>query len=69
MSEETKKRLFEPFYTTKSKGTGLGLGLSKQYIKENKGEIFIVSELGKGSKFTLVFKEWEQSNEKNINYR
>lgn len=63
MSAETQNRLFEPFYTTKSEGTGLGLGLSKQFIKENKGEIFLESELNKGSKFTLVFKRWEQSDE------
>lgn len=69
MSKETLHYAFEPFYTTKTEGTGLGLGISKQFIKENKGEIQLESELDKGSKFTLIFTKWRISNEKSIDNR
>ena len=56
MQEETRKRIFEPFYTTKTVGVGTGLGLSVSYfiIKENhKGTIQVNSIPGKGSSFTI----------------
>jgi len=40
--------------TSKDKGTGLGLILSKEYIEKNGGEIWVESELGKGSRFTFT---------------
>jgi signal transduction histidine kinase len=56
MSEEVKKHIFEPFYTTKQvgKGTGLGLSISYGIIKDHKGSISVESEPGKGSTFTVV---------------
>ncbi|MFC1670999.1 PAS domain S-box protein [Spirochaetota bacterium] len=56
MDEEVRKRIFEPFYTTKPVGQGTGLGLSVSYfiITENHmGEMSVESEPGKGSKFTI----------------
>lgn len=55
MDEETKKRLFEPFYTTKDVGKGTGLGMSIVYsiIEEHKGRIIVESELGVGTKFVV----------------
>jgi len=53
--EESKSDLFEPFYTTKKKSKGVGLGLSVVYgiIEEHKGAILVDSEPGKGARFTI----------------
>ena len=51
ISKEDKKRAFDPFYTTKKKsgGTGLGLSVVKGIIEKHKGDIRIESEIGKGT--------------------
>jgi two-component system NtrC family sensor kinase len=57
MSDETVSNVFEPFYTTKKVGEGMGLGLSVCYriISEHGGRIDVKSELGKYCEFTLEF--------------
>ncbi|MCC7494282.1 MAG: response regulator [Fimbriimonadaceae bacterium] len=55
MSEETRQRCFEPFYTTASEKGGTGLGLSVAYgiIQRHHGEIRVVSTVGVGTEFTI----------------
>jgi PAS domain S-box-containing protein len=54
ISPENMSKLFEPLFTTKIKGIGLGLAISKKLIEANGGRIEVKSEAGKGSTFTLV---------------
>jgi len=56
MSEETKARLFEPFFSTKSEGKGVGLGLAIAYgiIQIHHGNIEVDSVPGQGSVFTIT---------------
>ena len=55
MDEQTQKKLFTPFFTTKKigKGTGLGLSISQKIIEKHKGKIQVKSELGKGTTFSI----------------
>jgi signal transduction histidine kinase len=49
MSPETKRRLFEAFYTTKRNGTGLGMMITQEIIKKHNGNIEVESEEGSGT--------------------
>ena len=53
MSEETASRIFEPYFTTKTTGTGLGLTMVYKIVKEFSGDIQVKSLLGEGTVFTI----------------
>ncbi len=53
MPEEVLNNLFKPFFTTKKKGTGLGLAVCNKIIEDHHGEITVWSRKGKGTTFTF----------------
>jgi two-component system NtrC family sensor kinase len=52
---EAMSRIFDPFYTTKSSGTGLGLSVSYGIIRDHNGTVDVESSVGKGTTFVLTF--------------
>ena len=57
MTENENKNSFDFFYTTKEKGSGIGLTISKQIINENGGNITIDSKKHHGTKVSIIFTE------------
>jgi two-component system nitrogen regulation sensor histidine kinase NtrY len=55
IEEEALGKIFIPFFTTKKKGSGIGLSLSKQIMRRHKGNIQVRSALGEGTTFKLIF--------------
>jgi PAS domain S-box-containing protein len=54
MTEETRRRLFSPFFTTKQTGTGLGLSIVRKIIEAHGGTIEVETAPGQGTTFTVV---------------
>ena len=50
---ETLPKIFDPFFSTKAGGSGLGLATTKKIIAAHQGTIAVESEVGKGTKFTI----------------
>jgi signal transduction histidine kinase len=61
ISEANKKRLFQPFFTTKDigKGTGLGLATSYRIVESWGGQLLVASEEGRGTEFTLLLPKYQ----------
>ena len=55
MKSETVSKIFEPYFTTKANGTGLGMTMVYKIVKEFSGDIHVESQEGKGTVFTMVF--------------
>ena len=53
ISEENLSKIFEPYFTTKATGTGLGLTVVYKIIKEHGGDISVESTVGKGTTFRI----------------
>lgn len=54
MTEEVRANAFQPYFSTKKAGTGLGLPTSRRIIEQHGGSIDLASEVGKGTQFTIV---------------
>ena len=53
ISKENLKKIFDPFYTTKERGTGLGLAVVKRILEDHRGIIEVISEKGEGTTFIV----------------
>ena len=53
MDPETRRRLFEPFYTTKQAGTGLGMAIAKKIAELHRGDLAVTSRPGEGTTVTV----------------
>jgi len=51
---EKLDRIFNPFFTTKEKGTGLGMAISKKIVEAHEGAIAVASEVGRGTEFKVT---------------
>jgi signal transduction histidine kinase len=60
MSEEVRKRVLEPFETTKENGTGLGLFIAVRIIEEHGGTMELHSKEGQGTTFAITFPASEE---------
>ena len=56
MDDDTLQKLFEPYFTNKSKGNGLGLTNCQNIIMSHRGKIAVQSKAGKGSLFIIILK-------------
>jgi len=63
MDEETKKRIFELYFTTKSDGAGIGLAVSRNIMEAHEGSILFESAPGQGTRFILDFPNKDQSTQ------
>ncbi len=54
ISAEDMEKIFQPYFTTKEAGIGLGLAITERIVKEHGGEILVDSNPGEGTTFTVV---------------
>ncbi|MDR7315850.1 ATP-binding protein [Brevibacillus nitrificans] len=68
MTPEDKYRIFEPFFSTKATGVGLGLSITYQLLKENGGTIDLTSQLGHGTTMIIRLPMPQDEREGGVSY-
>jgi two-component system, sporulation sensor kinase C len=64
MKKQTLDKLGEPFFTTKTKGTGLGLTICLRILRDHYADISVQSEQGEGTTFSITFEAAQQQERK-----
>jgi len=54
IAEEFREKIFEPFFSTKEEGIGLGLPIAQRIVEEHGGQIRVDSPPGQGTTFTVI---------------
>ncbi len=62
--KENLEKLFEPLFTTRSRGVGLGLAITKALVEMHGGAIEVQSQVGKGATFTVKLPTAEEKVQK-----
>ena len=57
MDSESMAKIFEPYFSTKAIGTGLGLTIAKRNVEANQGTIAVTSEKGRGTSVTMILPQ------------
>lgn len=61
MDQDTRKKIFRPYFSTRPGGSGLGLAVSRRIIEEHHGSLTVHSELGRGSDFQITLPVNEEN--------
>ncbi len=66
MSEEDIQKIYDPFFSTKKEGTGLGLTICATILKDHQGRMDVSSELGKGTAFHIYLPVCQKSRQQQV---
>ena len=61
MTEQEREKMFDPFFTTRKTGTGLGLAVSHQIIEQHGGTLEVKTAWGEGTTVTIILPKTEGS--------